>query len=164
MKMLLANAVFLGSLVFAGCGQEPAGDTKKVSIVGSRAVSKMVEKGTRALGKTFESAKTILMPEIPQPALAVPGGTQLELPTSIGEEKTWLGKDWVSANVTADDGGPVHPNSLEALDRRLWEESKKGKKGKKCKNCGSGESAYDRYRKRYGEYAGKHGQPQPPDY
>ena len=154
--MKIAVLFLLSAL--AGCGQEPVGDIKKVSIIGSRTVSKMVEKGTRVFGKTFGSAKNIFIPKVPQLELAIPEGPQRELPNLIGDEKTWLSKDWIRANTTfGKHFGEVDPDRIRELERR-----KKLSKKEQRRLAKEDERRRKEYRKKYGEYAGKHGQPQPP--
>ena len=157
--MKIAFLVILS--VLAGCGQEPVGDTKKVSIMGSRTVSKMVEKGTRVFGKTLESAKTVFMPkEIPQLELAIPECSQLELPNLIGDEKTWLSKDWLSAKVSLDE---VYPPGSPLGDRQRELNRRKQLSKKEQRELAERDERLRRkYREKYGEYTGKHGQPQPP--
>jgi len=158
--MRIAFLFILSAL--AGCGQEPVGDTKKVSkvsIMGSRTVSKMVEKGTRVFGKTLERAKTVFMPEIPQLELAIPEGSQRELPNPVSDEKTWLSKDWLSANVSIDAPEDLYidPDQIREMKRR----SKLSKKEQR-RLAKEDERRRRKYREENGEYTGKHGQPQPP--
>ena len=156
--MKIAVLFLLSAL--AGCGQEPVGDIKKVSIIGSRTVSKMVEKGTRVFGKTFGSAKNIFIPKVPQLELAIPEGPQRELPNLISDEKTWLSKDWLRANKTFDDdyppGSPLGDRQRELNRRKLLSKKEQRKLAKED------ERRRRKYREKYGEYTGEHGQPQPP--
>ena len=169
--MKIVVLFFLASL--AGCGQEPVGDTKKLPIMGSRTVSKLVEKGTRVFGKTLERAKTVFMPEGLQLELAIPEGSLLELPSTppkldpVSDKKTWLSKDdykhesdWLSANYSLDEDyppGSPHGDRQRELNRRkqLSEEEQR-------RLAEEDEYRRRKYREEVGEYTGKHGQPQPP--
>ena len=99
------------------------------------------------------------MPEIPQLKLAIPEGSQRELPNLI-DEKTWLSKDWLSAKVSLDEDYP--PGSPHGDRQRELNRRKQLSKKEQRRLAEEDERLRRKYREENGEYTGKHGQPQPP--
>ena len=66
MKMLLASAVFLGSLVFAGCGREPVAQTARAGGLMSKSTRHVLESGSifkldfELLGKAHDPYRSTL--------------------------------------------------------------------------------------------------------